>query len=78
MKGSKVMVKKHEVAISKDGKIAKCRVVDEKELQELQAESDKVFASEKVEKEKMLETIQHLEDEIDGLKQEIKVLKGED
>lgn len=71
-------MKKYEVAITKEGKIAKCRMVSEEEYKQLQQQHDRIVGKEKTDSQAILDAIAHLEDKITELEQEIKVLKGED
>ena len=71
-------MKKYEVAINKKGQASKCKLVDEQEYKRLLAESDRVDQQEQEEKLNLQGTIAKLFQEIDKLKHEIKVLKGEE
>lgn len=71
-------MKKYEVAISKDGTIARCCVVEEKELSSLLIKSDEVEEQKQKEKLDILKRIEDLESWVVELQHEIKVLKGEE
>lgn len=71
-------IKRYEVAISDNGQVAKCKMVDEEEYKKLQKESEQALALERAKKEEMLSAIADLQRKFELLEQEIKVLKGED
>lgn len=71
-------MKKYEIALSEDGTIARCRLVSESEFAELTKSSAKIHLNRKEEKLSIFRYIESLQKQIDDLKKEIKVLKGED
>lgn len=74
-------VKKNHIAVvTENGKcvaVAKCKLVDDKELARLQNEVNEHKQKELEEKEALLNKISDLENEINMLHKEIKFLKGE-
>ena len=78
MKGEIIMLKKYEVAISDNGICSKCKMVSEEEYKRLQTESEKALAKEKADKDLLLLNIQNLFMELEKVKREIRVLKGEE
>lgn len=76
-------MKKYEVAIIVDvngnpiGSL-KCKLVDEKQYHELKEKHQNYLQLEEHKKVVLLESIEKLEKQIEELKEEIKVLKGED
>ena len=72
------MLKKYEVAISENGICYKCKMVSEEEYKRLQAESEKALSKEKADKDLLLLNIQNLFMELEKVKREIRVLKGEE
>ena len=75
-------MKKYEVSILRNeyGKVvhvSKCKLVDDKEYKELIKEYNEYVAQEEDSKQALKRDIKHLCEIIDDLKQEIKVLKGE-
>ena len=72
------MLKKYEVAISENGHVAKCKMVDECEYRRLQQESEQALAQERFDKQQIINAIRELNKRIEDLEKEIKVLKGEE
>lgn len=75
-------MKQYEVAVIVDenGEVIgalKCKMVDEKEYANIMSENARTLAKEKLEKKNLYKTIGFLQEEINDLKHEIKVLKGE-
>ena len=70
-------MKQLEVAIG-NGFVLKCRMVNEEQYKQLLADNDKKLEKERLEKAELKRELNDLKDLIEGLKKEIKVLKGED
>lgn len=70
------MVKK-EIAVG-NGIALVCKMVDDKEYADIMSENARTLAKEKLEKQNLYKTISFLQEEINDLKHEIKVLKGEE
>lgn len=70
-------MKQFEVAVG-NGVVLKCRMVNEEQYKQLLAENDKKLEQERLEKAELVRRLNFLREELDNLKKEIKVLKGED
>lgn len=70
------MVKK-EIAVG-NGIALVCKMVDGKEYAEIMSENAKTLAKERYEKKLLQDSIISLQQQINDLKHEIKVLKGEE
>ena len=76
-------MKKYEVAVLYDtqGKVIgalKVKMVDDNEFKQLQQSTEETLEKEKLEKQILYKQIGFLQEEINALKHEIKVLKGEE
>lgn len=70
------MVKK-EIAVG-NGIALVCKMVDDKEYADIMSENARTLAKEKYEKKLLQDSIISLQQQINDLKHEIKVLKGEE
>lgn len=71
------MKRKYEVAISENGIVLKCKLVSEEEFKQLSKQSQLNLANEEKAKRDLKLKVANLEEQVELLKKEIKLLKGE-
>ena len=70
-------MKKYEIAISENGIVLKCKLVSEEEFKQLSKQSQLNLANEEKAKRDLKIKVANLEEQVEILKREIKLLKGE-
>ena len=70
-------MKKYEIAISETGIVLKCKLVSEEEFKQLSKQSQLNLANEEKAKRDLKIKVANLEEQVEILKREIKLLKGE-
>lgn len=70
-------MKKYEIAISENGIVLKCKLVSEEEFKQLSKQSQLNLANEEKAKRDLKLKVANLEEQVEILKNEIKLLKGE-
>jgi len=70
-------MKKYEIAISENGIVLKCKLVSEEEFKQLSKQSQLNLANEEKAKRDLKLKVANLEEQVELLKKEIKLLKGE-
>ena len=70
-------MKKYEIAISESGIVLKCKLVSEEEFKQLSKQSQLNLANEEKAKRDLKLKVANLEEQVEILKREIKLLKGE-
>lgn len=70
-------MKKYEIAISENGIVLKCKLVSEEEFKQLSKQSQLNLANEEKAKRDLKLKVANLEEQVEILKREIKLLKGE-
>lgn len=70
-------MKKYEIAISENGIVLKCKLVSEEEFKQLSKQSQLNLANEEKAKRDLKLKVANLEEQVEILKKEIKLLKGE-
>ena len=71
------MKKKYEVAISETGIVLKCKLVSEEEFKQLSKQSQLNLTNEEKAKRDLKLKVANLGEQVEILKKEIKLLKGE-
>lgn len=70
-------MKKYEIAVG-NGIALKCKLVSEKEYNDLLKQNEKTLEQEKVKNELLTNAIEDLKKQLNNIKEEIKLLKGEE